>query len=318
MGFVKVQKNKAYFKRFQVKYRRRREGKTDYYARKRMIIQDKNKYNTPKYRLVVRITNRDVIAQIASAHLEGDRIMMAAYSHELSKYGLAKGIGCTNYAACYATGLLLARRVLDQLGLADIYQGTEEVNGEDYQEGESEAAAAQEELKESGENGKRPFRVILDVGLARTTTGARIFGVLKGAVDGGLDIPHSHNRFPGASGAKKNCEFDAETLRKYIFGGHVADYMRELAEEDADRFQRQFSRYIKAGVSADSMEAMYSKIHANIRKNPKAQKSTTRGTPKKMSENLKTRLFKGRVFNAKMRKHRAVEKFKNYQYNASK
>jgi len=30
------------------------EGKTDYYARKRLITQDKTKYNSPKYRLVVR------------------------------------------------------------------------------------------------------------------------------------------------------------------------------------------------------------------------------------------------------------------------
>ena len=33
--FGKVVKNKAYFKRYQVKFRRRREGKTDYRARKR-------------------------------------------------------------------------------------------------------------------------------------------------------------------------------------------------------------------------------------------------------------------------------------------
>ena len=50
MPFVKIVKNKAYFKRFQVKFRRRREGKTDYFARKRLVVQDKNKYNTPKYR----------------------------------------------------------------------------------------------------------------------------------------------------------------------------------------------------------------------------------------------------------------------------
>ena len=50
MPFVKVVKNKAYFKRYQVKFRRRREGKTDYFARKRLVVQDKNKYNTPKYR----------------------------------------------------------------------------------------------------------------------------------------------------------------------------------------------------------------------------------------------------------------------------
>lgn len=38
-AFVKVQKTKAYFKRYQVKFRRRREGKTDYRARKRLICQ---------------------------------------------------------------------------------------------------------------------------------------------------------------------------------------------------------------------------------------------------------------------------------------
>jgi len=45
------------------------EGKTDYYARKRLVIQDKNKYNTPKYRMIVRVTNRDIICQVSSAVL---------------------------------------------------------------------------------------------------------------------------------------------------------------------------------------------------------------------------------------------------------
>ncbi len=36
----------------QVKYKRRRAGKTDYRARLRLSTQDKNKYNTPKYRCV--------------------------------------------------------------------------------------------------------------------------------------------------------------------------------------------------------------------------------------------------------------------------
>ncbi|KAG2267904.1 hypothetical protein Bca52824_062459 [Brassica carinata] len=71
----KPQKKQAYFKRYQVKFRRRREGKTDYRARIRLINQDKNKYNTPKYRSVVQIckcflllsTNKDITAQILSA-----------------------------------------------------------------------------------------------------------------------------------------------------------------------------------------------------------------------------------------------------------
>ena len=74
MGFVKVVKNKAYFKRFQVKYRRRREGKTDYFARKRLIVQNKNKYNTPKYRLIVRFSNKMITAQVAYATIEGDKV----------------------------------------------------------------------------------------------------------------------------------------------------------------------------------------------------------------------------------------------------
>lgn len=42
------------------------EGKTDYFARKRLVVQDKNKYNTPKYRMIVRITNKDIITQVCS------------------------------------------------------------------------------------------------------------------------------------------------------------------------------------------------------------------------------------------------------------
>ena len=71
MPFVKVVKNKAYFKRYQVKYRRRREGKTDYRARKRLICQDRNKYNSPKYRLVVRFTNQHCICQIVYSEIVG-------------------------------------------------------------------------------------------------------------------------------------------------------------------------------------------------------------------------------------------------------
>lgn len=127
---MKVVKNKQYFKRFQVKFKRRRQGKTDYYARKRLIVQDKNKYNTPKYRLIVRLSNRNITCQIAYSRIEGDKIVCAAYSHELPKYGIKTGL--TNYAAAYATGLLLARRLLKKLGLDTLYEGTTDVTGDEY------------------------------------------------------------------------------------------------------------------------------------------------------------------------------------------
>jgi large subunit ribosomal protein L5e len=75
MVFVKVTKNKAYFKRFQTQFRRRREGKTDYEARKKMIAQDVNKYLAPKYRLVARFTNSKVITQIVYSTLKGDKVL---------------------------------------------------------------------------------------------------------------------------------------------------------------------------------------------------------------------------------------------------
>lgn len=46
MGHVKVVKSGPYHSRYQVKYRRRREGKTDYRARLRLTTQDKNKCAT--------------------------------------------------------------------------------------------------------------------------------------------------------------------------------------------------------------------------------------------------------------------------------
>lgn len=41
--------------------------------------------------------------------------------------------------------------------------------------------------------------------------------------------------------------------RAHIFGLHVADYMRNLEQEDDDSFKRQFGKYIKFGVNADAV-----------------------------------------------------------------
>lgn len=74
---------------------------------------------------------------------------------------------------------------------------------------------------------------------------------MKGAVDGGLNIPHSTKRFPGYDSESKS--FNAEVHKAHIFGQHVADYMRSLEEEDPEAFKRQFSQYIKLGINADQV-----------------------------------------------------------------
>lgn len=61
----------------------------------------------------------------------------------------------------------------------------------------------------------------------------------------------SVNRFVGYDSESK--QLDADQLRRYIFGGHVADYMRYLSEEDPEKYQKQFSAFIKEGISADGV-----------------------------------------------------------------
>ncbi|KAF2725854.1 hypothetical protein K431DRAFT_280581 [Polychaeton citri CBS 116435] len=255
MPFTKLVKNSAYFSRYQVKYKRRRSGKTDYYARKRLITQAKNKYNAPKYRLVIRFTNRDIIAQIVTSEIQGDKVFVAAYGHELKRYGITHGL--TNWAAAYCVGLLIARRALAKLELADTFTGVEEADGEFTLTEAAEDADGEE---------RRPFKVYLDVGLTRTSTGARVFGAMKGASDGGIYVPHSEKRFPGYDIESK--ELDAETLRKYIFGGHVAEYMETLADDDEERYKSQFQGYIDDEIEADGLEELYADAHKQIREDP--------------------------------------------------
>jgi len=286
MPFIKVQKNKAYFKRFQVKYRRRREEKTDYQARTALVKQDKNKYNSPKYRLVVRYTNRDIICQIAYAKIQGDVIMSAAYSHELPKYGLT--VGLTSYGAAYATGLLLARRLLTGLKL-DKYTGTTEVKGEDF-------------LVTPLSDGPKPFQALLDVGLRRTTTGSKVFAAMKGACDGGLYVPHSEQRFVGWD--KESKKLNPDTLRKYIFNGHVADYMKLLKEENPTKYDRTFSEYVKKGVKGDQLEAVLTKVHKAIRADPTHKK-------KQPKEGAKPKPYNKKKLNTKERRNRVKQKMAN-------
>mmetsp|Transcript_83880 Transcript_83880/g.164247 ORF Transcript_83880/g.164247 Transcript_83880/m.164247 type:complete len:302 (-) Transcript_83880:78-983(-) len=260
MPFVKVVKNKAYFKTFQVKFRRRREGRTDYRQRHKLITQDKNKYQSPKYRLVVRFTNRYVICQIIYAEVVGDKVLCSATSKELPKYGLP--VGLKNYSAAYCTGLLVARRLLQKLGLDETYTGVEEVTGDVV----STEVNGRTYFVEEVDDEKRPFRALLDVGIKNTTTGAKVFGAMKGASDGGLDIPHSNKRFPGYSRDTK--QFDAEMHKGRIMGEHVADYMREMEEDDEENYHKHFAKYLEAELEADDLEELYEKVHTAIREDP--------------------------------------------------
>jgi large subunit ribosomal protein L18 len=82
---------------YRVPLRRRREGKTDYQARKALVL-------SRRPRLVARNTIKNVVAQIIVAKPHGDEVFIAAHSRELKKYGWKAPAG--NIPAAYLTGLL--------------------------------------------------------------------------------------------------------------------------------------------------------------------------------------------------------------------
>jgi len=297
MPFVKVTKNKPYFKRFQVKYRRRREGKTDYQRRKAMCSQDKNKYNASKYRFVVRFTNKDIICQVVRSKIVGDEVLTAAYAHELPLYGLK--VGLTNYAAAYCVGLLAARRLLKKYKLDTIYPGQDKVNGEDY-------------YVSAVDDGPNPFFCILDIGLARMTTGSKVFAAMKGATDGGVEIPHKTTRFIGYDTAKG--ELKADTLKNYIFGGHVGNYMNSLKKDDEEKYKKHFSIYLKNGLTAEALPALYAKVHKAIRADPEHKKKTTTAADKVD----KKKRFSQAARSIEQRKARVAQKKAHHKKTAAK
>lgn len=89
-------------------------------------------------------------------------------------------------------------------------------------------------LKASGQGVKE---VVLDIGLNYPSKGARIFAVLKGAVDGGLTV-----------------NFDKEKLpdQKRMNGEHIAEYARKLASAP-EAYQKQYSGVLAKGLKPEEM-----------------------------------------------------------------
>lgn len=90
--------------RYFVPFRRRKEGRTDYSKRARLVVSDRP-------RMVVRKTNRHVLIQLVTAEIEGDRTLVTANSRELAGYGFT---GSTSgLPAAYLTGMLFAVKALN-------------------------------------------------------------------------------------------------------------------------------------------------------------------------------------------------------------
>ena len=88
-----------------VLYRRRRVQKTNYNKRLSLLKSRKN-------RLVVRLTNQRVIAQLVKFQTTGDKVVVAMDSFHLKELGWSGS--CKNISACYLTGLAIGKKILSK------------------------------------------------------------------------------------------------------------------------------------------------------------------------------------------------------------
>mmetsp|Transcript_68334 Transcript_68334/g.147426 ORF Transcript_68334/g.147426 Transcript_68334/m.147426 type:complete len:190 (-) Transcript_68334:129-698(-) len=168
-----------------------------------------------------------------------------------------------------------------------------------------------EALEQKGQdNLRKPFRAFLDIGITRITTGNKVFGAMKGAVDSGLHIPHSVKKFPGfkVSKGNKKGEYDSELHSQRIHGIHVDEYWGKMEEENKDKAKAHFALWQKNldKAKVESIPDLFEKVLASIKKNPSRVKSTKKvekpkRTGDKVTSGNKTWLAKQRLSKAQKR-----------------
>ena len=187
---------------YRVPYRRRREKKTDYAARRILA--------TSEYpRFVVRVSNKEITVQVTKSEIEGDYVLANVSSKELkSKYGW-KASG-KNIPAAYLIGYIAGKKALGA--------GIKIAN--------------------------------LDMGLKRVTTGNKVFAVVQGANDAGLEIP---------------VDSDVVPSQEAMNGKVIADYAENI--EDPIEYERRFSVYLRRGLRPEALPSHFDEVKTRIEEN---------------------------------------------------
>ncbi|HLC85032.1 MAG TPA: 50S ribosomal protein L18 [Candidatus Nanoarchaeia archaeon] len=81
---------------------------------------------------------------------------------------------------------------------------------------------------------------VVDLGLYARSLKSNLFAVVKGARDGGLDVPADESALPSD---------------ERVAGAHVAAYAALLKKQDPKRYEKQFSWYLKNKVDPESIVA---------------------------------------------------------------
>ena len=97
----------------------------------------------------------------------------------------------------------------------------------------------------------RVKEAVLDTGLYVSTPASRIYSALKGAVDAGLQIPHSEEILP---------------KDERIKGEHIAALAKKLKTEKPDEYKKRFSVYIKNKIPPENLPKHFEEIKKKILK----------------------------------------------------
>lgn len=189
-------------KTYIVAHRRRREGRTDYKQRLRLL-------KSGKPRFVVRKSVNNVTCQIVEYSRDGDKTIVSVNSKDIEKLGWKGNAG--NLPGAYLVGLLCGSRA----------------------------------------NKKKIKDAVLDTGLYISTPGSRIYSALKGAIDSGLQIPHSEEILP---------------KEERIKGEHIAALAKKLKSENLGEYKKRFSVYLKNKVSPENLPKHFDEVRKKILK----------------------------------------------------
>jgi large subunit ribosomal protein L18 len=189
--------------KYRVSRKRRREGKTNYYVRYRLV---KSKHII----LVVRKTNRYILAQFIYPTPIGDYTLAAAHSRELVKLFGWKG-GTKNTPTAYLVGLLAGLRA-KKLGIT---------------------------------------KAVAYIGLHRPVRGSKIFAVIKGVLDAGIEVPVDKEMLP-----------DDNRIKGLI----IAEYAKMLSERDPERFKKQFSAMLNSQFDPRNLTEHFEEVRNRILK----------------------------------------------------
>lgn len=185
-----------------IPFRRKRQGRTDYRRRLKLLISKRT-------RLVVRLSERNTLAQLVAYEQQGDKVLVSTSSKDIEKLGWKASR--SSLPVAYLVGILLAKK----------------------------AAKLKNPVKAA----------IFDIGRATSIPGSRVYAVLRGAVDAGLEIPHSDDVLPSD---------------KRISGAHIEEYAKSLKSASPDRYKRQFSAYLKNKLDPTTFTTYFNKFKEKV------------------------------------------------------